>query len=665
VIGMPFSTAPRQIRSVLVANRGEIACRIMQTCRRLGLRSVAVYSDADRDALHVRSADEAHRLGPAKASESYLDIEAVVRAVRATGADAVHPGYGFLSENAAFVRRLEAEGIVFVGPSSGAVSRMGSKIEAKKIAEAAGVATVPGYLGDDQSPARLAAEAERIGWPVLIKASAGGGGRGMRLVERPDDFVGALAAATREAHAAFGDDAVLLERFVARPRHLEVQVIGDTHGNLLHLFERDCSVQRNNQKVIEEAPAPNLPEDVRGRLLSAAVTLTTSIGYTSAGTVEFIMEEGGTEPYFLEMNTRLQVEHPVTEAITGIDLVEWQLRVAAGLPLPVGQDAIVARGHAIEVRLASERPDAGFQPSTGRFHRVAPPSGLRWDSGIADGSSVGLHYDSMIAKLIAHGGDRSAALARLRTGLGELGLLGPATNQAFLADSLAAPAFAEGRATTRFLAETFPDGWRPAERDLATVRALAAAAWTIDSAGSPLPWQRRDGFRVMGARRGATVPLVLADEYGTTDVLLTLQRGCACADVGAERVDLGRVSPTGFTLEFASAFTHVNGSAVHAAFGGLSIAAEVTLAAALTGATDVEAAGPNAIVAPLPGIVSDIAVIVGDHVTKGAAALQMEAMKLVHTIAFGRDGVVSAIHCAAGDTVPAGAVLIELAREEG
>jgi len=471
---MDLSSAPRPIRSVLVANRGEIACRIMKTCRRLGLRSIAVYSDADQHALHVHIADDAHRLGPAAASASYLDFDAVVRAVRVSGADAVHPGYGFLSENPRFVRRCEDEGILFVGPSSAAVGAMGSKIEAKRIAESAGVPIVPGYHGADQSEAVLEREAQRIGFPVLIKASAGGGGRGMRRVSDLREFAAALFSARNEARSTFGDDAVLLEKLVENPRHLEVQLVGDQHGNIVHFFERDCSVQRNNQKVIEEAPAPDLDDGVRRKLFDRALTLARAIGYTSAGTVEFVMEAGGSDPYFLEMNTRLQVEHPVTEAITGVDLVEWQLAVAAGLPLPRRQDQIAASGHAIEVRIAAERPDLNFQPSVGAFIEVTAPRDLRFDSGIEAGSQVGLHYDSMLAKLVAHGADRRAAHEALTRGLESLALLGLATNKAFLIDSLSQPEFREGRATTAFLSKAFPDGWRVDPKKLASVRAVSA-----------------------------------------------------------------------------------------------------------------------------------------------------------------------------------------------
>jgi 3-methylcrotonyl-CoA carboxylase alpha subunit len=366
-----LATAPRPIRSVLIANRGEIACRVIRTCRRLGLRTVAVHSDADAGALHVREADQAVRIGPPAAAESYLSIPAILDAARRTGADAIHPGYGFLSENAGFAQACRDAGLVFIGPSPGAIAAMGSKIEAKKIAETAGVPTVPGYLGDDQSLERLTAEAERIGFPVMIKASAGGGGRGMRRVETASAMASALQAAKAEARAAFGDDVVLLEKLIANPRHLEVQLMGDEHGGLVHVFERDCSVQRNNQKVFEEAPAPHLAQEVREKLYERSLRLGRTIGYSCAGTVEFIMEAGGDEPYFLEMNTRLQVEHPVTEAVTGIDLVAWQIRVAAGLPLPARQEDIASG--ATPSRPASPRsvPTAAISPRPARSRRSA------------------------------------------------------------------------------------------------------------------------------------------------------------------------------------------------------------------------------------------------------------------------------------------------------
>ena len=452
---MSFLASPRSIRSVLIANRGEIALRIMRTCARLGIRTIAVYSDADAGALHVKSADEAIRIGPAPARASYRDMDAIISAAKRTGADAVHPGYGFLSENAAFAQRCEAAGLIFVGPSANAVQRMGSKIESKRIAEAAGVLTVPGYHGDAQDPDKLADAAKKIGFPVLIKASAGGGGRGMRRVDRADDFSTELAAAKAEAEAAFGDNTVLLEKYILNPRHLEVQLAGDRNGNLVHLFERDCSVQRNNQKVLEEAPAPNLPGSVREKLYDAALRLGRAIGYDFAGTVEFIMDRDSDSPFFLEMNTRLQVEHPVTELITGIDLVEWQLLAAAGEKLPLAQAQIRCHGHAIEARITAERADLAFRSVTGELTVVEAPRGLRFDTGVEAGSRISLYYDSLIAKLIAHGADRDAALARLRGGLSELTLLGIPTTQAFLRDALDHPLFAGGNATTRFIETAF------------------------------------------------------------------------------------------------------------------------------------------------------------------------------------------------------------------
>ena len=459
---MRFSASPRPIRSVLVANRGEIAVRVMRTCARLGIRTIAVYSDADADAPHVRAADEAIRIGPAPARASYLDIDAIIAAARASEADAIHPGYGFLSENAGFVRRCEAAGFIFIGPSVDAVARMGSKIESKRIAEAAGVPTVPGYHGDAQDVDSLSAAAARIGFPVLIKASAGGGGRGMRRVDRAGDLAGAIVSARAEAEAAFGDSQVLLEKFILNPRHLEVQLAGDRQGSLVHLFERDCSVQRNNQKVLEEAPAPE-PSGRRcaTRFMMQPCCSAAPSATTSAGTVEFIMEAGDETPYFLEMNTRLQVEHPVTEFVTGIDLVEWQLLAASGEKLPLTQDKIRLHGHAIEARITAERADREFQPATGRLASVVPPRGLRFDSGVETGSEIGLYYDSLLAKLIAHGATRQTALSRLATGLETLTLLGVPTTQPFLLDAVRHPLFADGRATTRFIETAFPgDGIR-------------------------------------------------------------------------------------------------------------------------------------------------------------------------------------------------------------
>jgi 3-methylcrotonyl-CoA carboxylase alpha subunit len=545
-----FFSSPRPIRSVLVANRGEIAVRIIRTCKRFGIRTIAVYSDADANALHVRIADEAVRIGPPPARASYLNMAAIVGAAKQSGADAVHPGYGFLSENAAFVRSCEEAGLIFIGPSAIAVERMGSKIEAKRIAEQAGVPTVPGYHGTSQNDKTLAAEATGIGFPVLIKASAGGGGRGMRRVDREYDFAASLASAKAEAEAAFGDDSVLLEKFILNPRHIEVQLAGDRNGNLVHLFERDCSVQRNNQKVLEEAPAPNLPDAVRRKLYDAALNLGRAIGYDSAGTVEFIMEAGSDQPYFLEMNTRLQVEHPVSEFITGVDLVEWQLIAAAGESLPLKQDQVQVRGHAIEARITAERADLDFRSATGDLTEVSIPRGVRVDSGVEAGSQISLYYDSLLAKVIAHGVDRDAALARLSAGLSEMAILGVPTTQAFLRDAIAQPSFRDARATTRFIETSFPEGWRPDEAELVVLRAAAcvtSAAPRVSDVGADWvnPWQQRSGVRVTSAVRPARLSMHVTDEYGEADAEVRISRDAAVVELGGRHITFARPTTAG------------------------------------------------------------------------------------------------------------------------
>lgn len=669
-----FAYSPRPIRSVLVANRGEIAVRVLQTCQRLGLRGLAVYSDADAKAPHVRMADAAARIGAGPARDSYLSIPAIIAAAKQLEADAIHPGYGFLSENAAFARACEEAGLVFIGPSPKAVAAMGSKIEAKRIAEAAGVPTVPGYHGDAQDVKTLLGEAKKIGFPVLIKASAGGGGRGMRLVERESDFAASLEAARSEAQSAFGDASVLLEKYIRNPRHLEVQLIGDRRGNLLHLFERDCSVQRNNQKILEEAPAPNLPDLARQRLFDASLKLGRAIGYDSAGTVEFIMEAGDEQPYFLEMNTRLQVEHPVTEAITGIDLVHWQLIAAAGEALPLTQEQVRIHGHAIEARLTAERADLGFQSVTGRIAHVAGPPALRFDNGIADGSEVGLYYDLMLAKLIAHGRTRESALDKLEGGLRSLTLLGLATNQLFLRDAIRQPLFAEGRATTRFITQSYPDGWQPDAAELRLLRAAALAAWVSPAAHRPHqgpngwtnPWLQREPLRVTAAARPALVTALLEDEYGSAEIELHLGRDGAEAVIDGERITLGAVNAAADWLEFApQAATERlvccrDGAKLLIARLGLAIQAKIVLKSEAPRAQETETANGNRISAPLHGLVAQIYVAVGDRVEAGMAVAQMEAMKLVHTLSAPQAGVVASIRHAAGDIVPAGATLIEI-----
>jgi 3-methylcrotonyl-CoA carboxylase alpha subunit len=656
---------------VLVANRGEIAVRVMRTCARLGIRTIAVYSDADANAPHVRAADESIRIGPAPARASYLDMDAIIAAARASEADAVHPGYGFVSENAAFVRRCEEAGLIFVGPSADAVARMGSKIESKRIAEAAGVPTVPGYHGDAQDVDSLSAAAARIGYPVLIKASAGGGGRGMRRVDRAGDLAAAIVSARAEAEAAFGDSQVLLEKFILNPRHLEVQIAGDRQGSLVHLFERDCSVQRNNQKVLEEAPAPNLSEKTRKALHDAALLLGRAINYDSAGTVEFIMEAGDDTPYFLEMNTRLQVEHPVTELVTGIDLVEWQLLAAAGEKLPGKQSDIRIHGHAIEARITAERADRDFQPATGRLVSVVPPRGLRFDSGVETGSEIGLYYDSLLAKLIAHGATRQTALARLASGLQTLALLGVPTTQPFLLDAIRHPLFSDGKATTRFIETAFPGGWRPDAEALAMLRAAAAAYWLQKDSTAPetawtSPWARRSAVRVMASQRPAHTTLHLSDEYGDVDVDISVGRTGITAEVEGTTVVLGSVSCDGSTMNLSDAgkvtayVVQRDGDQVRIASNGMAISVRIGLKIDLPRAPGSNDRGGNIIDAPLHGVVAQIFVAVGDEVEKGSAVVQMEAMKLIHTLTAPVSGRVAAIHCNAGDTVPAGAILVEI-----
>ena len=671
---MALLTSSRPISSVLIANRGEIALRIMRSCARLSLRTIAVYSDADASAPHVKAADEAIRIGPPPARASYLDGKAIIAAAREASADAIHPGYGFLSENAAFARACDAAGLIFVGPSAVAVERMGSKIESKRIADAVGVPTVPGYHGDDQSPATLARAAKGIGFPVLIKASAGGGGRGMRRVHKAADFEAELAAAKAEAEAAFGDGSVLLEKLILNPRHLEVELFGDRVGNLVHLFERDCSVQRNNQKLLEEAPAPNLPESVRAKLFDAALKLGRAIGYDSAGTVEFIMDRDSDNPYFLEMNTRLQVEHPVTESITGIDLVKWQLLAAAGEPLPLKQDQIRARGHAIEARITAERADLAFQPATGELNVVDVPRGIRFDSGVEAGSQVSLYYDSMLAKMIAHGTDRASALSRLSAGLSGSTLLGVPTIQAFLRDAISHPIFADGKVTTRFIETAFPDGWRPNQQELLRLRAAACVAWAhLDVAATDTqwvsPWDRRSAVRVTSAVRPAKASLRAADEYGEVDAEVLVSRDSIVVEMDGTSVEF-EPSAHGHVIKLASDaasppfVARHDRAKVSIASGGLSINATIRLRIEMP-RTDgqLDRAG-NVIEAPLYGVVSQLHVALGDAVERGAPVLQMEAMKLIHTLKAPVPGRIEQIRCTVGDIVPAGAILVEITPDE-
>ena len=659
------------IGSLLVANRGEIAVRIMRTCRRLGIRTVAVFSDADRDAQHVAFADEAVRIGPAAARDSYLRAEAIMEAAARSGAEAIHPGYGFLSEKPDLPLLCRQAGRIFVGPSAECITAMGPKIGSKLIAEKAGVPSVPGYAGADQSNAALADAAGRIGYPVMIKASAGGGGKGMRRVFSAAELVPALEMARAEAQAAFGDPALLIEKLVMRPRHLEVQIAGDKHGNVVHLFERDCSVQRNNQKVLEEAPAPNLAPAIRAKLLQRGVALGQAIGYDNLGTVEFILEDGFDEPWFLEMNTRLQVEHPVTEAITGYDLVEWQIRIASGERLPALQPEIRESGHAIEARITAERADQGFRPDTGRIEGYAEPASIRVDSGVKAGSEVTLFYDSLLAKAIAAGPDRATACARLAAGLRDFAILGPATTLPFLIDAVEHPLFAQGKATTRFIEEAFPDGWtakRPRQR---LARAVAALLW-LEQQKAARPhvdaWNSLAGFRLLAPAGGvATSRLLAEEEDGTTKLEVRLLPDGRRLVIDAEgETELAlRISAGSFELTCDDRLLRgshaASGERIRLSLDGETFEIGIGSEARPAAASGNGSAGSGAVLAPMPGVVAEVRAAPGDRVEAGQVVIVLESMKLFTSLTAGIDGVVSEVACQPGETVQAGKriVLIE------
>jgi 3-methylcrotonyl-CoA carboxylase alpha subunit len=659
---------------ILIANRGEIACRVIRTAKRLGVATVAVYSEADRDALHAELADEAWPIGPAPARDSYLNIEAILDAARNSGAEAVHPGYGFLSENAGSAEACEAAGIVFIGPPASAMRTMGSKAAAKDLMQRHGVPLVPGYHGDDQNPARLLDEAERIGFPVLIKASAGGGGRGMRAVGSAAEFGAALAGAKREAKSAFGDSRVLLEKFLQQPRHIEVQIFADRHGNTVHLFERDCSIQRRHQKVLEEAPAPGLDPEQRDAMAEAAVAAARAVGYIGAGTVEFIAEGGGF--YFIEMNTRLQVEHPVTEAVTGLDLVEWQFRVAAGEPLPIRQSDLVLHGHAIEARLYAEDPERGFLPQTGTLHGLRfPPSELaRVDTGVRQGDVVTPFYDPMIAKIISWGEDRAAALGRLRRALAETVVLGVGTNRDFLARVAAHPEFVSGAVDTGFIerhrAALVPPR-RPAPDTVLAAAALSRLMTREDAAGAVAsrsadpfsPWARADGWRLNGRghqelifRDGAEERLVSARSQAGSWLLQFGDR--AILAEGERRTDAGLSVLLDGVRKQITVLDHRRETAV--LLDGESWRfTEVDPLAARAG----EDPTAGRLTAPMPGRVTQLMVEPGVSVRRGQPLIVIEAMKMEHTVTAPADGVVEAVRFAPGDLVEEGAELIALAPE--
>ncbi len=657
--------------SLLIANRGEIACRVARTAKRLGLRTIAVYSEADKDALHVALADEARAIGPPAAAESYLNMNAVLDAARASRAEAVHPGYGFLSENADFAEACAAAGLVFVGPPAKAIRAMGSKDRAKVLMDRAGVPVLPGYNGRAQSPKALERAAAKLGYPLLIKPSAGGGGKGMRRVDAAADFAPALEGARREAAAAFGDERVILERFLARPRHIEVQIFADRHGQAVHLFERDCSIQRRHQKVIEEAPAPGLSAKLRSDMGRTAVEAARAIGYVGAGTVEFLLD--GKAFYFMEMNTRLQVEHPVTEMITGHDLVDWQLRVAAGEALPCRQQDLAIGGHAIEARLYAEDPARDFLPVAGRLERLKFPkvgSHVRIDSGVREGDEISHYYDPMIAKLIVAGKDRPAALARLERALASTEISGVATNLAFLRRIAAQSDYRAGRIDTDFVArhgdELLPAGTGVSD-DVLALASLAvllrrdaearAAAQVSDDPFSP--WQKTDGWRLNTERlsllrfEGAAEPI---------DVLVRPGPGIVRLGFGEkEVVASGRLADDG-TLD-----ARLDGRtrSATALWDGADLSLEVDgarhplrLFDPLAVAADQEA-GSNRVIAPMPGKVVQVHVAPGDRVARGDALMALEAMKMEHTIVAPMDGRVAAVHYRANDLVEEGVDLID------
>jgi 3-methylcrotonyl-CoA carboxylase alpha subunit len=651
------------VRKLLIANRGEIACRIILTARRMGIATVAVFSEADAHAPHVLAADEAVAIGPAPARDSYLVADRIIEAARATRADAIHPGYGFLSENADFAEAVRAAGLVFVGPSAEAIRVMGLKDAAKARMRAAGVPIVPGYMGEDQGLARLEQMAVSIGYPLLVKAVAGGGGKGMRPVFDKAGFVEALLAAKREAASAFGNDSVMLEKLIRRPRHVEVQIFGDAHGNIVHLFERDCSLQRRHQKVIEEAPAPGLSDRLRHILGVAAVAAGTAIAYENAGTVEFILdmdeldEAGDPKFYFMEMNTRLQVEHPVTEAITGLDLVEWQLRIARGEMLPLCQEAIEHAGHAVEARLYAETPEAGFLPSTGTLTRLAFPAGVRVDTGVGAGSEVSIHYDPMIAKIIAHAPTRAGALAALVRALDETVVDGVTTNRAFLARLAAHPSFAAGDVHTGFIAEHEAELFACQPAPPGAIAAAAAVVFGGAGAGPGFaaPFRLNLPAYTHGALWGADGTehrLRLAREAGGLGVWL--------ADGSMVRVDGAPAEPV----------VHAGGAVLHPVLVPMAQGAEVRIAghawrflAANPAWEGQSAAGPadGSITAPMPGRLLSVHVRVGEAVKAGDRLAVLEAMKMEHRLTAPFDGHIEAVHVAEGAQVAEGDALMTMA----
>ena len=631
-------------RKILIANRGEIACRVIRTARRLGIATVAVYSDADANALHVAMADEAHHIGPAAARDSYLRGDAILNIARKSGAEAIHPGYGFLSENADFADACAAAGVVFIGPPASAIRAMGGKSEAKALMQTAGVPLVPGYHGEDQSPDLLQSEADRIGYPVLIKASAGGGGKGMRVVRGPAEFPAELAGAKREAISSFGDDRVLIERYLQRPRHVEIQVFADSHGACLYLAERDCSVQRRHQKVIEEAPAPGLSPEMRQAMGEAAVAAARAVGYVGAGTVEFIVEGGVFA--FMEMNTRLQVEHPVTEAITGLDLVEWQLHVAAGEALPITQEQVRLDGHAFEARLYAEDPQRNFLPSVGLLSHLLLPEGLaRIDAGVRAGDEITAYYDPMIAKIITHGPDRITALRKLERALAACEVVGVQTNLGLLRGIAAEVDFAAGDVETGFIAAR-PHLLEPAAAPDAVCLAAAALAVLAPPRSERDPWAAQDGWRLNLPPHRRLTLLCAETRFDIT----ATPAGAGWALIWDGQSHYAESLADGVRLDGVVHRLRVlpqPGQVVVIRAGVNLVFAEPDLLAPPSAAHG----GGGSLRAPIPGRVVSVTVKPGDSVARGQTLMVLEAMKMELALVAPQDGIVAAINAASGDMV--------------
>jgi len=654
------------IRKVLIANRGEIACRVIRTLNRMGIGSVAVFSDADRDALHVSMADQSVRVGSAPSLESYLKSDRIIQAALDTGADAIHPGYGFLSENPDFVRACNDAELIFIGPDAHSIEAMGLKDAAKKLMQEAGVPVVPGYHGDNQNPDYLSGEADQIGYPVLIKARAGGGGKGMRKVETTDDFIDALEGAKREAAASFADDRVIVEKYLDTPRHIEIQVFGDRQENVVHLYERDCSLQRRHQKVIEEAPAPGMTEEMRTAMGNAAVQAAKAVNYIGAGTVEFIVDASdglrSDRFYFMEMNTRLQVEHPVTEMVTGVDLVEWQINVAVGKSLPVSQDQLSINGHAVEARIYAENTDNDFLPASGTLEYMSLDSGARIDSGVRQGDFISPYYDPMIAKLIVKGADRNAAVANMAAALNRSRIAGCVTNVGFLGRLVSLPRFIDGDVETGLIEQERKKLSRP-DRPPAAVLALGALhnIGVLAKSYDTNPWRELTHWRPWG-----NPTFLVSSRYEDGDYDLRIDAISSShfrVKIGDSEIELelGDVSTHDVQLAMDDQWLNLGMSAgIHRLtvfYDGESWLLNFDDPLEVTADSGTDA---SHVTAPMPGAITHISIEPGDSVKTGDTLIVMEAMKMEHALKAGRDGKVESLSVAAGDQVEAGATLVTL-----